>query len=96
MLHPHVAKQGKRTNQRLSYKGVTGLHPFDLVQVLGTQSCLTPCGPMDCSPSCSSVHGIFQASILEWVTISSFCVSCLSRQILCHCATWEAYVNMAK
>ena len=29
------------------------------------QSCLTPCGPMDCSPLGSSVHGIFQARILE-------------------------------
>ena len=26
--------------------------------------------PMDCSPSCSSVHGILQAGILEWVAIS--------------------------
>ena len=29
-----------------------------------------PCDPMDCSPSGSSVHGIFQARILEWVAIS--------------------------
>ena len=35
------------------------------------QSCLTLCDPMDCSPSGSSVHGIFQARILEWVAISS-------------------------
>ena len=34
------------------------------------QSCLTLCDPMDCSPSGSSVHGIFQARILEWVAIS--------------------------
>ena len=34
------------------------------------QSCLTLCDPMDCSPPGSSVHGIFQAVILEWVTIS--------------------------
>ena len=30
------------------------------------------CDPMDCSPPGSSVHGIFQARILEWVTISYF------------------------
>ena len=30
------------------------------------------CKPMDCSSSGSSVHGIFQASILVWVAISSF------------------------
>ena len=34
------------------------------------QSCLTPCDPVDCSPPGSSVHGILQASILEWVAIS--------------------------
>ena len=34
------------------------------------QSCLTLCDPMDCSPPGSSVHGILQARILEWVAIS--------------------------
>ena len=34
------------------------------------QSCLTLCDLMDCSPSGSPVHGIFQARILEWVVIS--------------------------
>ena len=33
------------------------------------QSCLTLCDPMDCSLPGSSVHGIFQAGILEWVAI---------------------------
>ena len=33
------------------------------------QSCLTLCDPMDCSLPGSSVHGILQASILEWVAI---------------------------
>ena len=30
---------------------------------------LTPCNPMDCSLSRSSIHGILQARILEWVAI---------------------------
>ena len=34
------------------------------------QSCPTLCDPMDCSPPASSVHGILQARILEWVAIS--------------------------
>ena len=34
------------------------------------QSCPTLCDPMDYSLSDSSVHGIFQASVLEWVAIS--------------------------
>ena len=36
------------------------------------QSCLTLCNPLDCSPPGSSVHGISQARMLEWVAIS-FC-----------------------
>ena len=56
------------------------------------------------SPLGSSVHGIFQARILEWVAISSSrissqprgetcvsCVSCFGRQILYHWVTWEAH-----
>ena len=34
------------------------------------QSCPTLCNPMDCSPPGSSVHGIFQARVLEWVAIA--------------------------
>ena len=65
------------------------------------------CNPMDCCPPDSSVHGIFQARILEWVAIffsrgSSqprdwTCVSkvsCIGRQILYHWATWEALDHM--
>ena len=37
---------------------------------LVTQSCPTLCDPMDCNPPGSSVHGIFQARVLEWVAIS--------------------------
>ena len=37
-----------------------------------TQSCLILCDPVDCSPSGTSVHGILQARILEWVAISFF------------------------
>ena len=35
-----------------------------------SQSCLTLWDPMDCNPPGSSVHGILQARILEWVAIS--------------------------
>ena len=35
------------------------------------QSHLTLCDPVDCSPPGSSVHGIFQARILEWVAVPS-------------------------
>ena len=39
------------------------------LKVLVAQSCLTLCSPMDCSPPGSSVQGILQARILEWVAI---------------------------
>ena len=35
-----------------------------------SKSCLTLCSPMDCSLPGSSIHGILQARILEWVAIS--------------------------
>ena len=35
-----------------------------------TQSCLTLSNIVDCSPPGSSVHGIFQARLLEWVAIA--------------------------
>ena len=34
------------------------------------QSCPTPSNPMDCSLAGSSVHGIFQARVLEWGAIA--------------------------
>ena len=69
-----------------------------------SQSCPTLCDPTDCGQPGSSVSGIFQAGILEWVAVSSSsrgssrprdptfisCVSCIGRQIIYHWATWEA------
>ena len=61
---------------------------------------------MDCRPSGSSVHGIFQARILMWVANSYprgssrlrdqtgvSCISCISRWILYHSVIWEALEN---
>ena len=61
------------------------------------QSSLTLCDPMDHSLPESSVHGIFQARILEWVAMPSsrgssqpkdgtliFYISCIGRQVLYH------------
>ena len=44
-----------------------------------TQSCPTLCNPTDCSLSGSSVHGIFQARVLEWGAISFSRVSSWTR-----------------
>ena len=40
-------------------------------RALVAQSCPTLCDPTDCSPPGSSVHGILQARILEWVAMPS-------------------------
>ena len=60
------------------------------------------------SPPGSSVHGILQARVLEWVTMSYLkgasqprdgtlisCISCIDRQILYHCTTWKLFLSMA-
>ena len=73
-----------------------------MCQIL-SHSVVSVCNPMDCSLPGSSVHGILQARILEWVAISYSkgssrprdwtcvsCVPCIGRQILYHCATWKA------
>ena len=39
-------------------------------ETLASQLCLTLCNPKDCSLPGSSVHGIFQARVLEWVAMS--------------------------
>ena len=58
-----------------------------------SQSFLTPCDPMDCSPPGFSVHEIPEARILEWVAMpfsppsDSTCISyssCLGRHVLYH------------
>ena len=54
-------------------KGILGLEGYEsdweIVKVLVVQPCSTLCKPMDCSPPVSSVYGILQVRILEWVAI---------------------------
>ena len=57
------------------------------VKVLVTQSCLTLGDPLNCSPPGSSVHGILQARILEWVAIPFSMVSSQSRDW-----TWASHI----
>ena len=52
------------------------------VHAKSLQLCPTLCDAMDCSPPGSSVHGILQARILEWVAVpsssgSNLCLLCL-------------------
>ena len=72
--------------------------------LLLVESCPTLCDPTDCSPPGSSVHGISQARVIEWVAISfsrgssqprdGTCISCIDRRILYYWSTSEApFVN---
>ena len=58
----HALLQGILPNQESNL----GIVHWKLV----TQSCPTLCDSMDCTLSCSSVHGILQARVLEWVAMS--------------------------
>ena len=62
-----LENQGRATLQ-LTSEGQNALL-FRKVKVFVAQSCSTLCDPMDCSWPASSVHGILQARILEWVDI---------------------------
>ena len=69
-------------------KGVEDLYYFlqlcvnlyEEVKVLVAQLCPTLCDPVVCSPLSSSVHGILQARILEWVAISFYRASFWPRE----------------
>ena len=69
------------------------------------QSCLTLCNYMDCGPPGSSVHGILQAKILEWLSMPfsrgpspgiepkrSFTSPALAAGFFTTCATWETQI----
>ena len=56
-------------NNRQQHKEYTAKYGMKRKRKLVAQSCLTLCDPMNYSPSGTSVHGILQARILEWVAI---------------------------
>ena len=114
---PHFILSGSVVTQRCSAEGSVGTripHTHSTCQVVhigegacvhaqSLQSCLTLCDPMNCSLPGSSVHGILQARILEWVALPSCrrspqprdqtCishVSCIGRWVLNTITTWEA------
>ena len=68
---------------------------WEEVKVLVIQSCPTLWDPMVCGPPSSSVHGIFQARVLEWARGSSWSrnrtwVSCSADKFFTNWATREA------
>ena len=73
-----------------------------LYRVCALSHVLTLCSPAGCSPPGSTVHGVFQARILEWVAVSYLrgsywsrqwtWVSCIGKWVLYHWAAWEAHL----
>ena len=87
-------------------------HGWPLLARCSVRAKSTVCDPMDCSPPGSSVHGILQARILEWVVVSSSrgssrprdqtrisYVSCMGRPVLYHLrhpGSWDALWRRAE
>ena len=74
-------------------------HKYACVHAKTFQLCLTLCDPLDCSLPGSSVHGILQARIVEWVAIPSSRGSSHpgiepAGGFFTTSATWEAQTNM--
>ena len=90
----------RKTKQNIGVRGERKRPVIRMICVFSRSACLTLWGPTDCSPPGSSVHGISQARILEWVAISSSRgsswprdrapISCIARWILYHWDTWKA------
>ena len=92
-----IRLRNKSFNCKLNEYNSTWARKLKVCVCLVTQSWLSLCDPMDCSLPGSSVYGIFQARILEWVAIpysrgsSQYrdqtcitCFSCVERWILYH------------
>ena len=94
-----IKKSFRGDNPRGRGKGTVGFHDFHsnsfsftpfspyAICVLGAQSCPTLCNPRHCSPPGSSVHGILQARVLEWVAIPFSRGSSWPRN-----RTWVSYI----
>ena len=88
-----IMKTGVKT-QKPNYNGIEVMW-YACMRVQSLQSCLTLCNPMDGGPPDSSVHGILQARILEWVAISlsrgSYCAafSGLQSSFSCFSSQWS-------
>ena len=110
--YSYSLKWGKRTGKKVIKKFKRGLIQLSKYLwiafccfCLVAKSCSTLCDPMDSSLTGSSVHGISQIRILEWVAISfsrgssqlrdQTCIFCISRWILYHWAIREACMNYA-
>ena len=66
-----VLKRGKEKNSFLFFPFHYNNPKISVYMLAPVQSCPTLCDPMDCSQPDSSIHGILQIRILEWVDMPS-------------------------
>ena len=86
----HQAPPSLGFSRQEYWSGLPGLSPTHVNEMKVknesevVQSCLTLSDPMDCSLPGSSVHGIFQARVLEWVpSPSPSCASLVHKSKCC-------------
>ena len=105
-FYQHMTPYGGTSHiSHLTSKVTLGVETSDVTcyfVVLVAKLCPTLLDPMDCSPPGSSVHGISQARILEWVAISisrgssqprdQTHDSCIGRRVLYHWAIRETHL----
>ena len=82
--------RGKREMEKISISDLRGISETTNISPAAAakslQSCPTLCNPIDGSPPGSSIPGILQATILEWVAIS-FSNACMHAKSLQSCPT---------
>ena len=77
-VRPHQAPPSLGFSRQEHWSGLPFPSPMHESESEVVQLCLTLSDPMDCSPPGSSVHGIFQARVLEWGAIAfSESLSCV-------------------
>ena len=107
MQNPTEAQEGGCGEKEVSKSKVS--RKYMLCAVLSCLSHVRLCDPMDCSSPGSSVHGILQERILEWVTMPSSrgspqprdqthisYVSCIGRGFFTTSSIWEVQIESIK
>ena len=96
----HLKQSTKQTKKNLPYFPLSSsrleIHVCNCCMYVHGPLCLICCNPIDCMPLGSSVHLIFQARILDWVTIPySRGSSRLRDQNLVSCVSWGRFLTAA-
>ena len=89
----HQAPPSLGFSRQKHWSGLPFPSPMHESQSEVAQSCPTRSDPMDCSLPGSSVHGIFQARVLEWVAIA-FSKRGYKGLLMCFTAATVPFVNL--